>query len=150
VDIYLFNAAGDTVLAGSTGPNIGGDAVELFDFTNFGPTADFNLMIVNYVAEGGGLPSYIKYIQLGSSSVTPQEFDTASSTVFGHANAAGAMAVGAAFFRNTPAFGVNPPVKELFSSGGPTPILFDTAGNRLVTPVIRQQPGIVAPDGVNT
>src|SRR5262249_61327070 len=68
-----------------------------------------------------------------------------------HANAQGAIAVGAADYRQTPAFGVNPPILELFSSGGTTPILFDTAGTRRGTPDPRaNKPQIVAPDRVDT
>ncbi len=70
--------------------------------------------------------------------------------MYGHANAAGAVATGAASVAQTPAFGVNPPVLESFSSAGPTRILFDTDGARLATPIIRQKPEIVAPDGGNT
>ena len=39
---------------------------------------------------------------------------------------------------------------EGFSSAGGTPILFDTAGNRLANPIVRNKPRIVAPDGTNT
>jgi hypothetical protein len=67
------------------------------------------------------------------------------------------MAVGAAFYGDTPNFGQNPPlietetrVGEYGSSPGGTPILFDAAGNRLASPLIRQNHMIVAPDGVNT
>ena len=49
-----------------------------------------------------------------------------------------------------PAFGVSPPRLEPYSSGGPTPILFDAAGNRLASAVIRHKPEIVAPDGAAT
>ena len=114
---------------------------------NDGPTVDINLMIVSFA---GILPSFIKYIQFGSPNVTIQEFNTASSTVFGHANASGAAAVGAAFIAETPAFGVDPPLLEWFSSSGGTPIFFDTAGNRLASPAVRRKPQIVAPDGVST
>jgi hypothetical protein len=58
--------------------------------------------------------------------------------------------VGAAFFGYTPAFGISPALIESFSSLGGTPILFNTAGNRLTTPEVRQQPAITAPDGGNT
>src|SRR4029079_8936900 len=37
-----------------------------------------------------------------------------------------------------------------FSSLGGIPILFDTNGNRLATPVVRQQPAFTGPDGGNT
>ena len=146
VDVYLLNG-GSQVVAGSTFGNINKDASELLTFTNAGATADFNLMIVS---ASGPLPGFIKYVQFGSSSITIAEFDTASGTIVGHPNAAGAEAVGAAFYGSTPAFGVNPPLKEAFSSAGSTPILFDTAGRRLATPIVRAKPEIVAPDGGNT
>jgi hypothetical protein len=38
---------------------------------------------------------------------------------------------------------------ERFSSQGGAPILFDTSGNRLATPVVRQKPDFVGPDGGN-
>jgi subtilase family protein len=148
LDIYILNAAGTQVVGGGDNfDNIGGDASEMVDFTNTGPTADFNIMITHYGV--GPSPGYIKYIYF-SSDVTIQEYATASGTVWGHTNAAGARAVGAAFWRNTPAFGVNPARREPYSSGGPTPILFDTAGNRLATAAIRHKPEIVAPDGGST
>jgi hypothetical protein len=147
VDIYLLNAAGDTVVAGSTDPNIGGDPVEIiFKFTNEGPTADFNLMILLFE---GPAPTFIKYIVL-TPGIIIQEFDTRSSTVFGHPNAGGAEAVGAAAWFQTPAFDVNPPLLEPFSSAGGTPIFFDEGGTRLGSTIVRQKPTIVAPDGGNT
>jgi subtilisin family serine protease len=146
LDIYVFNAAGTQVVGGSIDPNVGQDAVEFLSFTNFGLAADFNLMLVSFA---GPLPGFVKYVNF-SSSVTTQEFNTASGTVFGHANANGAEAVGAAAWFSTPAFGVNPPLLETFSSAGGTPILFDIAGNRFASPVIRQKPEIVGPDKGNT
>ena len=105
-----------------------------------------NLMIVKH---SGADPGLIKYVYFGSAIIN--EFDTQSSTIFGHANAVGAEAVGAARYSNTPAFSVFPPILESFSSSGATPILFDLSGNRLATPDPRsQKPEIVAPDGVDT
>ena len=148
LDIYILDAAGTQVVGGGDNfDNIGGDASEMLDFTNTGPTADFNIMITSYGPHP--VPGFIKYIHF-SPDVTIQEYATASGTVWGHTNAAGARAVGAAFWRNTPAFGVSPARRESYSSGGPTPILFDTAGNRLATAAIRQKPEIVAPDGGST
>ncbi|HMH52416.1 MAG TPA: S8 family serine peptidase [Candidatus Acidoferrum sp.] len=148
LDVYILNADGTQVVGGigGTDDNLGGDAFEMVDFTNSGPTADFNILIVGYA---GPVPGYIKYIHF-SPEVTIQEYATASGTVWGHTNAAGARAVGAAFWRETPAFGVSPARLEPYSSGGPTPILFDAAGNRLASAVIRHKPEIVAPDGVST
>jgi hypothetical protein len=145
LDIYLFNDPPTAVLRGNATRNIGGDAEAVFSIFNPGPgIALFNLMITN---AAGPDPQLIKYIRFGTSAT---EFDTESSTLFGHANAAGAVAVGAAFYDATPEFGVDPPILESFSSAGGIPILFDTAGNRLASPQIRPKPEIVAPDGTNT
>jgi hypothetical protein len=146
LDIYLLNAAGTQVVAASATADIGGDAFEFIDFTNNGPTADFNIMILLFTGTAPGLLKYIHF----NSAVTIREFATASATLFGHPNAAGARAVGAASFRNTPAFGVNPPLLAPYSSAGPTPILFDTSGHRLGTPSVRAKPEIMAPDAVST
>src|SRR6185295_7081541 len=74
--------------------------------------------------------------------------NTNDGTVYGHAAATNAIAVGAASYAQTPGFGVNPALIESFSSGGPTRIFFDTAGNPIS--VVRQTPQITAPDGGNT
>jgi Subtilase family len=148
LDLYILDASATQVLAGTTFNNIGGDAVELFGYTNNGPTAlTVNLMIVNH---SGPNPTLIKYVYFGTGFII-SEFATSSGTIFGHSNAAGAEAVGAAVYFNTPAFGASQPVLELFSSSGTTPVLFDSAGNRLPTPDPRaDKPGLVAPDGVAT
>jgi len=150
LDIYVFNDPPTTVLAGGTVNNIGRDAVEVVVLpipSGSGQTA-FNIMITKF---DGPNPQLIKYVVIDNGAgVTVNEFDTQSSTLYGHANAAGAEAVGAAFYRNTPEFGVSLPLLERFSSAGSTPILFDTAGNRLAIPQIRLKPEIVAPDGANT
>ena len=147
LDIFLFDESGTNILASSTFGNLGNDPVEVLGFGNDGSfgTNQFNLAISNFA---GPNPDLLKYVQFGN--VTINEFATNSSTTYGHANAAGAEAVGAAFYQQTPEFGVNPPLLEPFSSAGGTPILFDTDGNRLAEPEIRQKPEIVAPDGTNT
>jgi hypothetical protein len=71
-------------------------------------------------------------------------------TLQGHPGAAGAAAVGAAFFASTPRCGTSPAVLESFSSAGGDPILFDSSGKRLAAPQYRQKPDFVGPDGVNT
>jgi hypothetical protein len=92
-------------------------------------------------------PPLMKWIAFGN--VSDIEFDTQSSTSFGHPNAAFAAGVGAAFFRSTPAFGTNPLQLESFSSHGGTPILFDRSG--APTNEVRMQPRFVATDGcINT
>ena len=139
LNIYLLDNTGTRVLARSDNRNIGRDAVEVLSFTNNTAQTDFNIAITN---PRGVAPNRLKYI-IFSDGATINEWATNSSTVVGHAAAIGAMAVGAAYYRTTPAL-------EGFSSVGPTTILFDRFGTRLATPEIRQKPEIVAPDGTNT
>ncbi len=101
-------------------------------------------MIVQF---SGAAPHLMKYVVSGRGTIN--EFATNSGTIYGHANAVGAEAVGAAAFFNTPAFGVSPPVLETFSSAGTTPILFTTTGVPTFDPRA-DKPEIVAPDGTNT
>ncbi len=81
---------------------------------------------------------------------TVEQFFTGGPTIQGHPGAAGAAAVGAAFYFETPACGTSPATLEGYSSEGGAPILFNTSGTRLATPVVRQKPDFVGPDGVNT
>jgi hypothetical protein len=80
------------------------------------------------------------------------KYDTQSSTIFGHPNAAGAIAVGAISYQETPWFGVDLSNSKIesFSSAGGTPIYFDKNGKRLIAPDYRPKPEIVAVDGVDT
>jgi hypothetical protein len=87
-------------------------------------------------------------VVFGGSAFAFNEWNTASATIYGHSNAAGAEAVGAVFYYNSPAFGAATPILNGFSSVGGVPILFDTAGKP--TSIVRQKPEISAPDGTNT
>jgi subtilisin family serine protease len=148
LDIFLYDSTGTNVLASSTLSNIGNDPVEFLSFFNTEPTSEFNLAFSKNTGSDPGLMKYV--VGGGGRNFRINEFDTASGSIYGIQNAEGAMAVGAASYLETPAFGTDPARLRFFSSAGGTPILFDTAGNRLATPEIRRKPGIVAPDGGNT
>ena len=97
-------------------------------------------------------------------------FPTFSPTSYGHSNAAGNIAVGAASWYATVPFsnsGLVPPNDKDpsnpidlsacvpaclndFSSAGGIQILLDKFGNRLVQPVVRRVPSVTGPDGGNT
>ncbi len=147
MDIILTNAACTKIVGGSTSDDLGGDPVAVFGFVNAGPATTFGLIILRF---SGPSPGLMKYVNLGSGSVMIEEFDTKTGASWGHNAALGGLGVGAADYRQTPAFNTSPPVIESFSSAGGTPILFDTLGNRLATPEDRQQPDITAPDGTDT
>ena len=96
---------------------------------------------IKLALDGDGAPIIIS---------APFTLATVTPTVQGHPSATGAMAVGAAFFPNTPRCGVTPAVLNRYSSRGGEPILFDVNGSRLASPEIRTKPDLVGPDGVNT
>jgi len=148
LDIYLLvsDPAGgyDLVAWGNTDNIASGDPVEFLSVVCDAP-ASFRctgfLLVLNHTGANPGRFKYVMYSAGGRPTVSPA---TNSGTIYGHANAKDAVAVGAANYRT-------PMVLESFSSGGTTPVLFDTDGNRLPTPDPRQfKPEIVAPDGVDT
>ena len=144
-DVDIFALVNGQIITGSVLDNIDGDPVEIFGLNGSG-----TLEIVIGVVDGVGAdPGAMKLTTFGGSYQL-NEHATDSSTSFGHNNAEGALSVGAAFWGDTPAFGTTPPASEAFSSKGGTPILFDTAGNRLPIPVLRDNVDFTSSDGGNT
>ena len=143
VDLYLTDADCNPLYA-SAENNLGGDPVEGFDIGS-STTATFGLAIVLF---DGPEPGLVKYVDYGSANGTfdpPQD----AATSYGHSNAANGLGVAAAFYGDTPKFHSRATLED-FSSKGGVPILFDVDGNRLPSPIVRQQPDITAPDGANT
>jgi Subtilase family len=136
--------------------HIGGDALEEVLISN---TSGADVQVqVSIELHAGPAPTYLKYVYfaLGGGTIFIDEYDTQSGASYGHANANGAASVGAAPWYNTAAWGVpfwsncKPACLEYFSSAAGSPIFFNTSGNRLSTPQIRQKPQVTGPDGGNT
>lgn len=140
IDIVLYSTTGEALAAGSRN-NLGGDPIEVFSYTN--QTGTTKIYQIGIEHSSGPFPGKIKFVYYGNMTIN--EFNTNSSTSYGHSNAAGGNAVGAVRYSRTPDFGVSPPLREGFSSKGGTEILFDTSGNPVN--IQRQKPEIVAPDG---
>ncbi|HMB74153.1 MAG TPA: PKD domain-containing protein, partial [Gammaproteobacteria bacterium] len=152
-DIVLLSESGGTYFAISANDNVTTrEGWELLQFENaevLGWGESFSLIITYDDVDSQGPPAtLLKMIVFGSATL--DEYQTHSSTLMGHANAAGAQTVGAAFFEQTPEFGVSPPLAEPYSSAGGTPILFNTNGSPRTVAHIRAKPEITAVDGVNT
>jgi len=131
--------------------NPGGDPIEIVQLANPSATPlDVYLAIERFSLPGFDGPDveHVKIIDFGSP--IGLEWDTRSGTSFGHANARGAIAVGAAAWFRTPRFGISPAIAAPLSSAGGIPILIDAAGTRLPEPELRETPDLVGPDGVNT
>jgi subtilisin family serine protease len=168
VDVWFYDMNGDPIEPCTSDPeqlvcqipgidpNIGLDAIEIPILVNLSDE-DIQVQVGIELYEGPA-PSYIKYVwfdaDLGVFSV--DEYDTASGTVYGHANAAGAEAVGASAWYQTEEWGSPlrpqcfPACLNSFSSAGGVPILFGRNGRRLPLPDVRLKPGITGPDGGNT
>jgi hypothetical protein len=139
-----------------TGPNaVGVDPVQILVIANpanaAGNTPQESLNIMIGLAAGTVAPGRIVVaVEDDGLGSTIDSFFSGGPAIQGHPGATGAAAVGAAFYFDTPACGTSPAELESFSSVGGAPILFDTAGTRLATPILRQKPDFVGPDGVNT
>ena len=134
LDIYLIDNAGNR-LFGFNRNNIWGDPLEILPFVVSGNT-NANIMITR---KWGSQNVKFKYV-IFRGDATINEYANGGSTIVGHPNAEGAIAVGAVLYTNTPAFGVSQPSAASFSSRGGTE----------VKGAVRQKPDIMAPNGVNT
>lgn len=127
--------------------NIGQDPVEVFGIS-VGPPTDLFYVHggIKIRRKSGAAPPLVKLVWYTVSGTTGQEqYYTDSSTLFGHMNARGAMAVGAAWYCYTPAFGFSPPSLEYYSSMGGTPIYYNPDGTANYE--VRNKPDFTAPDG---
>ena len=149
LDVYLLvqNAVGgfSVVSAATSNDLASGDPFESLGPISCGaPTGRQCIGFLMIVVHAGPNPGRIKYVLFtrgGNPTLTPA---ISSGTLYGHANAQGAIAIGAASYKT-------PTTLEAFSSGGTTPVLFDTSGDPLPAPDLRAfKPELVAPDGVDT
>jgi subtilisin family serine protease len=169
IDVYFYDESGEPIVPCFLDPeillvcqepgweiNIDGDAVEipvLYNLTD----EELNVQLGVELFEGPA-PNFIKYVwfDFGDGVFSLNEYDTQSGTVYGHANARGAEAVGASAWYQTEEWGSPlrptciPACLNNFSSAGGVPILFGKNGLRLRAPEIRTKPGVTGPDGGNT
>ncbi len=152
LDIFLTLAEDpQSVVLEAANGNFGADPYEILSAINNGEDT-----IVAFIAIGKWLgvegenpdPKNIKYVNFGDNTI--DEYNTYSSTCFGHSNSEKVQSVGASAWFFTPEFGVDPPAINYFSSVGGTPIYMNKKGKYYRHPKIRRNPDFVAPDGGNT
>jgi hypothetical protein len=161
IDVCITGATGNDIIANgnlqaatcSGASALGGDPVQIMIIDNpANATANSTQEKLNIEVGlvGGTTPGRIKVaVEDDGAGSTINSFATNSATLQGHPSALGAAAVGAVFFPDTISCGAAAPILENFSSAGGDPILFDVTGARLATPVTRQKPDFVGPDGGN-
>jgi subtilisin family serine protease len=110
-------------------------------------------VIIGLKQDGSPQPNLIKLVVADNgvgSTIDAFPAMSVNPTLQGHPGAAGAAAVGAAWFWQTPRCGVSPAMLAYYSSAGGDPILFDKFGTPLAAAQYRDKPDFVGPDGVNT
>lgn len=137
LDISLVDDEGNPLIALKTN-NLGGDPIEVMPIKVENGGAIVNIRIKR--ASGTGNVNFKYIVFVGGQHFTISSGASGVSTIVGQANAAGAYTVGAANYTNTPAYDVNPPIIEPYSSYG---------GSKIGS-IDRLKPDFVAPDGVNT
>ncbi|SIO62070.1 Subtilase family protein [Singulisphaera sp. GP187] len=155
VDIFLLDSTGAVISSGNTN-NIATQTPD--EFLSLAAAQPNTTYYVAIRVNTGADPGFVQFIDWGDAlSSVSQQFGSGGSTyyptTFGHPTSASAIGVGA-----IPWWGTNPtnspapnPVRsEPFSSYGPALIKFNSLGNPLVSPQLRQKPDISAPDGGNT
>lgn len=153
-DILLLDSTGTTYIGIGANDNIMmGETWEALQFSNadvldYG--TEFSIALTYDDVDSIAPPATLVKLVVFGDDVVLHEWSSNGSTVYGHANSAGAETVGAAFFLETPEYGVSPPLLQPYSSAGGTPILFNNDGSPRAAPDIRQKPEITAIDGVNT
>jgi subtilisin family serine protease len=140
--------SGNHIVASAVRSLVGGDPVQVLQFTNRSAGTGFRLAIVT---NGGTTqPGLLKYISYGTGvTIDDPRAGIGSGTTIGHEMVNAANVVGAVDYANTPRFGGTDKV-EGFSSAGPGLTLFDANGNRLATPLTGTGVDFVAPDGSAT
>ena len=148
LDIFLIDSS-ETIVTSDNSDNIA--AQYPFEYLQFQNTSGSQQTYDVVIAKAAGPdPGRIKYVDFGSG--VPPEYDTNSSTIYGHAAATNAEAVAAVPYYNQE----NP---ESFTSLGPTTIFYEyvtdgsgkiTGIQRKATPEIRQKPELAAIDGTDT
>ncbi len=155
LDLYLFDDSGNIVLAGSATQSAGFDPFEAISIINTGPQTFIGELGVYLFS--GPVPGKVKFIFRTNSEDNAGLFSSEpgerAGTIFGHANSAGAIAVGAIEHPGvgTPdQRGTNVLTKvEPFSSHGGVPILRNSSGTP-IAPIVRSRPDFLAADGVST
>lgn len=145
--VYRNTANGLEMVSYSIDSNQGSDPYEILQVYG---TGTFYVLITKFAGPDPRNLKFIGFRGLSWPAASNGITGIKASTIMGHHNATGAIAVGAASYDGTPAYGTNPPALESYSSHGGTPIYRSTSGALLPSPIIRQKPEIVAPDNANT
>jgi hypothetical protein len=144
-NLLVFDANGNYLpdLSGTDNTFATGEAIQEVDLP-LNNNNDTTYQIVLALGKTRGTPAkHLRYILEGEAIIEGRYLQTGQPTLFGHSGAQNADGVAAYAYNYLSE-------AESFESFGPVTIYFDALGNRLATPVVRQQPTLAAVDGVDT
>jgi subtilase family protein len=161
-NLLVFDAAGN-YLSSISGKDNNFSTSEPVEIVDLDPNKTYQLVI----SLGSASPptaTHLRIVSFGQGAITGTYLTGNGISLFGHPAAKNANAVAAYVYDNTPnvVSNYNPnktnpppgpyaPVAESFNAlGGNLPFYFDSQGNRLASPEIRQKPEFAAADGVDT
>jgi Subtilase family len=140
MDIYLFKTGTLEIVYGGDDDNLlSGRPSELPLVLEPGT---YDIVVQRFTGPQPGLVKFLFQEDIQAVNFHPKLLS--SGTSYGHPNARGAIAVGAAAYPDTPGFGVSPAIQAPISSAGGVPILFDRKGERLAIPEVRNVPAFVS------
>jgi hypothetical protein len=158
-DILVFNSAGDfsSHLSGTENNISANEPIEL-PIDNMKPFTTYKICIVLTTRTNGTQPrlaTHLRYLATdGADCIIGDYINSNDVTATGHCCAAGCGGVAAYVYDIAPDPGnsshLYTPLVDGYSSNGPVTIYFDSAGNRLTTPVTRNQPMFACTDNVDT
>jgi len=142
LDVFLSDDVGFSLL-GFNRESIGGFPIEVVPFSVLLDSVPINIVVSR--AAGPDVPVTFKYMLFrGGPNFQMQEYaNQGNSTIVGHPNAAGAIAVGAVRFDKNP-------VWDPITYPQPVIMSFSSVGGTPVNGIVRDKPDITAPNGVNT
>ena len=158
-DILVFNAAGafERHLSGTENNISTNEPLEL-PVDNMKAFTNYKICIVLTTRVNGSQPrlaTHLRYLATdGLDAILGDYINLNNVSAVGHPCAAGGSGVAAYVYDNAPDPGnsahVYTPMIDGYSSNGPVTIYFDSSGNRLATPVTRNQPVFACADNVDT
>ena len=146
--VMVFDEAGNYVSDGLQDPD------NKYPWTGFpSPSTTFSIAVVHDGGSAETRPDVFKWIQGQSADTTvaaDSDIGFYQGTAMGHANGPDSANVQSNQYWGTPAYRAESPTLGRFGSWGVTPIYFDSEGNFLADPELRETPAFIAPQKGNT
>jgi hypothetical protein len=161
-NVLVFNSAGNYLssISGKDNNFATSQPVEIVDLA----ASTTYQIVISLASNASPTARHLRMISFGQGAVTGPYLSNNVISLVGHPTSANANAVAAYVYNNTPNVvasynpnKTNPPpgpyeaAAESFNAlGGSLPFYFDSQGQRLASPQIRQKPEFAAADGVDT